>query len=133
MPDLSDDQLDDLMAAIGLVPPATRGPNATKPCGTAAAYARHLRHGETPCEDCRRANREYKKGGGARAKRQGQRKPINHGTTAGYQQHRYRGEAPCEACREAMRVKSRERYYADPEQSRRYVRDSYSRRNGGAL
>ena len=27
-----------------------------KPCGTTAAYQRHLRHGETPCDACREAN-----------------------------------------------------------------------------
>ena len=28
---------------------------ALKPCGTAAAYRRHLRRGERPCEPCRQA------------------------------------------------------------------------------
>ena len=28
------------------------------PCGTVAAYRRHLRHSEEPCEACRAANRE---------------------------------------------------------------------------
>lgn len=28
-----------------------------KPCGTLAAYRRHLRHGEHACEDCLRAER----------------------------------------------------------------------------
>lgn len=27
-----------------------------KPCGTAAAYRRHTRHGEDPCDQCRAAN-----------------------------------------------------------------------------
>jgi hypothetical protein len=35
----------------------------TKPCGTIAAYKRHLRHGDTPCDRCKAANatwhREY--------------------------------------------------------------------------
>jgi len=35
-----------------------------KPCGTEAAYVRHLRHGEEPCSDCRIAHAAY-----ARAKR----------------------------------------------------------------
>jgi hypothetical protein len=39
--------------------PATRvssyGPTPTAPCGTRAAYKRHLRHGEPPCEACRTA------------------------------------------------------------------------------
>ncbi len=30
----------------------------TQPCGTLAAYRRHLRHGETPCAACRVANVE---------------------------------------------------------------------------
>jgi len=28
-----------------------------KPCGTPAAYKRHLRHREPPCDDCTAANR----------------------------------------------------------------------------
>lgn len=32
------------------------GRPATQPCGTVAAYKRHLRNGETPCEPCREAN-----------------------------------------------------------------------------
>lgn len=34
-------------------------PKTLKPCGTLAAYQRHLRRGEAPCADCRRANRDY--------------------------------------------------------------------------
>ena len=34
------------------------GRPATQPCGTPAAYARHLRHGETPCQPCRAAEME---------------------------------------------------------------------------
>jgi hypothetical protein len=30
-----------------------------KPCGTIAAYQRHRRHGEDPCEPCREANRAH--------------------------------------------------------------------------
>lgn len=30
-----------------------------KPCGTTAAYQRHLRNGEEPCAECRRAWRKY--------------------------------------------------------------------------
>ncbi len=32
------------------------GRPATQPCGTEAAYRRHLRHGEAPCEACRTAH-----------------------------------------------------------------------------
>ena len=34
---------------------------AVAPCGTLAAYRRHLRHGENPCPACRRANRDVKR------------------------------------------------------------------------
>lgn len=30
-----------------------------RPCGTIAAYRRHLRHGETPCYQCMDANAAY--------------------------------------------------------------------------
>lgn len=30
-------------------------PRTPSPCGTEAAYRRHLRHGEEPCDDCKRA------------------------------------------------------------------------------
>lgn len=30
-----------------------------KPCGTRAAYVRHLSYGQAPCEPCTRANRAY--------------------------------------------------------------------------
>ena len=29
--------------------------SAVEPCGTSAAYQRHIRHGETPCDACRQA------------------------------------------------------------------------------
>ncbi|MGW0486194.1 hypothetical protein [Nonomuraea sp. NPDC003214] len=32
-----------------------------QPCGTHAAYNRHLSNGEKPCEDCRVAQRQYEK------------------------------------------------------------------------
>jgi hypothetical protein len=56
---------------------------APNPCGTSAAYRRHLRYGEPTCPDCRRAQAEsvaawraqagsalsYKHGGRTRRKR----------------------------------------------------------------
>lgn len=33
-------------------------PRELKPCGTEAAYRRHLRHDETPCTACRKAHRD---------------------------------------------------------------------------
>jgi hypothetical protein len=32
-----------------------------KPCGTTAAYWRHIRHGQPPCDECARAERDYKR------------------------------------------------------------------------
>lgn len=40
-----------------------------KPCGTPAAFKRHLRAGEEPCEACRRAWNEYKRARRAMDKR----------------------------------------------------------------
>lgn len=34
-------------------------PRELKPCGTVAAYQRHLARGETPCPACARERREY--------------------------------------------------------------------------
>ena len=33
-------------------------PRTPAPCGTIAAYARHLRNGEQPCDACSKANAE---------------------------------------------------------------------------
>lgn len=38
-------------------PPAPATGQATEPCGTPAAYRRHFRRKETPCEACRTADR----------------------------------------------------------------------------
>lgn len=35
----------------------SRPPRELAPCGTPAAYRRHLRHGERPCSDCLAAER----------------------------------------------------------------------------
>lgn len=37
------------------------GRPATQPCGTTAAYKRHQRHGETPCDECRAAWSTYQR------------------------------------------------------------------------
>jgi hypothetical protein len=41
--------------------PATRPPGRPpeQPCGTLAAYRRHLRRGEATCQPCKDANAEY--------------------------------------------------------------------------
>lgn len=35
------------------------GKRLLKPCGTRAAYDRHVSHGETPCDECVVARRAY--------------------------------------------------------------------------
>jgi hypothetical protein len=37
-------------------------PRVLKPCGTVAAYQRHVNHGEKPCQSCRDAKRVYRGG-----------------------------------------------------------------------
>lgn len=78
--------------------------------GTPAAYQRHLRWGEEPCEACREANTESKRQQRACPPADsGRRKPIAHGSLKGYQQHRYRGETPCAECREGNAKSQRDR------------------------
>src|SRR5262245_8591031 len=66
-----------------------------KPCGTRAAYYRHLRAGEKPCDPCRKANtdkaREDKKVLRAR------KDDIPHGTISGY----FNWACRCDKCLKA--------------------------------
>jgi hypothetical protein len=86
-----------------------------KPCGTPAAYARHLKRDEAPCDACRFAwnaycrDKQY-----ARRQRimdeieENGRKPPSSfndcGTRAAYLRHHYRGESACLPCREAESI-----------------------------
>lgn len=76
-----------------------------QPCGTRAAYQRHLRRGEEPCEECRQAKRDYDN---ARNRRLGMKpqKIAECGTDSGYKAHHERDEEPCEECRAAKRDRS---------------------------
>lgn len=74
-------------------------PRALKPCGTTAAYRRHLRRSETPCDACREAeNSRNRKPGGKPFQ------PARHGTVS-----KYRGGCRCAPCTaantEAMRAR----------------------------
>ena len=62
---------------------------ALKPCGTDAAYARHLRHGEQACDPCLEANRVA-----SLARR--------HGNAAYMERHRQRSAAHSRAARRLM-------------------------------
>lgn len=74
-----------------------------KPCGTPAAYHRHLKRRQVPCEKCVEAIREA-----ATRKRREQgipeRGPLKPcGTPAAYKRHIAHGQEPCEDCRQARR------------------------------
>jgi hypothetical protein len=62
------------------------------PCGTPAAFRRHKRHGEEPCEACREAENLYHRGG--------RPKPVLRpcGTPAAYARHQKAGEPADAAC-----------------------------------
>lgn len=80
-----------------------------KPCGTDAAYQRHLRRRETPCDPCKDAHaikRCNERGGNHTGQRRG---PVQCGTYAGATGHRKRGEKTCFACCEAERIYHRDR------------------------
>jgi hypothetical protein len=77
-----------------------------KPCGTVAAYRRHFRNGETPCEACRAAENarqvaRYRKRHPDAKPRPDELQPC--GTAAAYGRHVHAGEATCEPCRKAWR------------------------------
>lgn len=75
-----------------------------KPCGTPAAYRRHLRHDEEPCEACRAAESARTCAAYRVIHPDAKPKPDGLqpcGTPAGYARHRDRGEVTCAACRKA--------------------------------
>jgi hypothetical protein len=44
-----------------LSPGRHRGANELEPCGTRAAYRRHLAHGQDPCDACKEGNRTWER------------------------------------------------------------------------
>lgn len=82
-----------------------------KPCGTPAAYIRHLRHGERPCFECSEANRRR----GEQQRRAVGKLVKNRpacGTETGWYAHRWRKQIPCEACRLAFNAARTRRRHA---------------------
>lgn len=88
-------------------------PRALEPHGTTAAYQRHRRNGEKPCEPCRAAKtaanvkslQQIRNG----AVRTTPNQSMPHGTTSAYRAHLTHGQLPCEACLEAWRTFERDR------------------------
>lgn len=66
-----------------------------KPCGTPAAYRRHLRDGTEPCQACREAENLRQRKGRAKPT------PPVCGTDRGYRAHLAAGTEPCASCRVA--------------------------------
>lgn len=78
-------------------------PRELKPCGTAAAFRRHLRHEEQPCEACYEAERErQRESHGWKPLR-----PARCGTVSGYRRHLRAGERACAECRAANAAATR--------------------------
>ena len=50
------DALASAAAALARLAGEDSGPRQLRPCGTDAAYQRHLRNDEEPCDECRRAH-----------------------------------------------------------------------------
>lgn len=78
------------------LPPAPKRP--LKPCGTNAAYNRHIARNEDPCEPCKAAHREHAAG---LRKQPRPRQAAQHGTPSGAVAHYRNKTALCEPCKKA--------------------------------
>lgn len=78
-----------------------------KPCGTNAAYVRHVKHGEPTCQPCRDAHAAYIRGDYQLAAVT-PHEAAECGSTGGYGRHRWRGEVPCKDCCAAVAKQHRE-------------------------
>ncbi|MGW1546641.1 WhiB family transcriptional regulator [Streptomyces sp. NPDC002346] len=83
-------------AATGETNPRPGGYRPPAPCGTNAAYDRHIRKGEVPDDACRAAHAKRRA-----ALKAAQIEAAKCGTRRGYQKHRRNGETACDACRKA--------------------------------
>ena len=68
-----------------------------QPCGTNAAYQRHLKYKQVACNRCLKAHAEYM--AAWKAGTLPVPPPVKCGTETGYRRHRQRREPSCEACR----------------------------------
>lgn len=67
------------------------------PCGSEAAYRRHLRWGQEPCDACRAEHARIQS-----EQRAGEPRELRPcGTQAAYRRHLNHGEVPCRACTDA--------------------------------
>lgn len=80
-----------------------------KPCGTDAAYKRHLSNGEIACDQCLTAHRVAIRKWDRKANTRPRRKLSPCGTAAAYRRHQRRKESIDQACREANNKQTRDR------------------------
>ncbi len=72
------------------------------PCGTEAAYRRHLRWGQPACNACRVAHSRLQAEWREKARESEQpRELVPCGTDTAYRRHLRRREVPCRACCDA--------------------------------
>jgi hypothetical protein len=77
-----------------------------RPCGTESAYVRHLRYGERPCAECRRAHAAgHARRSSRRASDPAAADRAGHGRASTYNNYACR----CPACTEAQRRKNARR------------------------
>ena len=88
------------------------GKRTYKPCGTNAAYMRHKKNGEEPCEACCIARKAYM--APYRPKPKGPKPLMGCGTHAGYKRHIEQRTEPCEPCRAAKREYQNARWIPHP-------------------
>lgn len=92
-------------------PPRKPSTRPLAPCGTRAAYERHLRNHEPVCDPCRLAHNAARRASKAKAK------AAPCGTRSAYQRHLRKNEPPCDACRQANTDTSRQRRQARSQRS----------------
>lgn len=83
------------------------------PCGTPAAYRRHRRRGEEPCDECKAAVAEDERSRYRAQPKGTDRAPAPpdcpNPSPGGVARHRRAGELPCSACLSAYNAAQRER------------------------
>lgn len=82
--------------ALGLPKPSPGGYRKPAPCGTTAAYSRHIRYGEVVDDECKAAFEAD------RAEREAARiEAAKCGTRNGHRKHERNSETPCTPCAKA--------------------------------
>lgn len=77
-----------------------------QPCGTSAAYRRHKKRNEEPCDLCKEAQKLKSRLHDEKRRDRIPNAPFDEskcGTTAGYSQHKRHSVPPCESCLQANR------------------------------